>query len=557
MASCEGDGPLLMLPTATDSLPDGHERGEYFALDFGGGPSLRLLFVRFSEDRRHETSALDVEEVAVPSRLRAAHADELFDFLAERALDFVRRVGWDAAERGPPVFGFCFSFPVDQSAHPSEPARGTLLRWAKGYSWEGGVGCEPSACLEAAARRVAAKERAAAAAAGEGGGGEETSLGGIGDPLPPPLVVAALANDTVATLAAARYADGGDAAMSLVLHRGTNAAYVESLANVAKQCDAEALKARGWAPRSPEVVVDVEWPAFDDALLPALPDDAGIRGSARVFESLTAPMCLGEAARRLLVRLGDAGGWFFKSSGEEHGNGGGGGGKTKVPPLWSEPDALEAVAVARIAADGSTDARFAAEELAAAFVKPGDSSPAAAAARANFLRFLHNNRDARVQCRDACSALLRRSARLTAAGLAGVLLHMEETTAGASSPSSAPCSPLPAAASSPALPSQQRRTIVAVEGVMLRRGGFFVDELRRALAETLEASFASSSSSSSTAKPPLPLVSLTVPDGGSALGVAALAAAAHNAARAMGHQELGQATTEGEFLRFPPRKAAK
>jgi len=221
-----------MLPTATDSLPDGHERGEYFALDFGGGPLLRLLYVFFSEDKRHETSALDLEEVAVPPHLKTAHADELFDFLAEKALDFVQRVGWDSSTKGPPVFGFCFSFPIDQSSS-SDPAKGTLLRWAKGYSCEGGVGCEPSACLEAAARRVAAKkekEEEEGEAKGEEGGAKgeiNNASGGIVDPPPPPLVVAALANDTVATLAAARYADGGDAAMSLVLHRGTNAAYVE------------------------------------------------------------------------------------------------------------------------------------------------------------------------------------------------------------------------------------------------------------------------------------------------------------------------------------------
>jgi len=376
-----------------------------------------------------------------------------------------------------------------------------------------------------------------------------------------------------------------------------------SLSNVTKQCDAEALKVRGWAPRSPEVVVDVEWPAFDDALLPALPDDAGIQGDGssepRVFETLTAPMCLGEAARRLLVRLSDAGGWFYDDSerggggvvGMNGGDGGdeeGGRRKTSAPPLWRVANSLDAVAVARVAGDCSPDARFAAEELADAFTRENDggekpfspspspspsssptrSSPArsspsptaaAAAARRNFLRFLLNNRDARVQCRDACLALLRRSARLTAAGLAGVLLHREETTTTNAAASSflAPSSPLPTSPPSSSVAvsqnqPQRRRTIVAVEGAMLRRGGLFADELRRALAETLEAS----SSSSPLPLPPL-VVSLTAPDGGSALGVAALAAAADNAARAMGQQDLGAATTTGEFLRFPPRAAPK
>lgn len=277
-------------------------------------------------------------------------------------------------------------------------------------------------------------------------------------------------------------------------------------------------------------------------------------------------MCLGEAARRLLVRLGDAGGWFYDPTSLSEGSDGGdaaadesGRAKASAPPLWREPGALDAVAVARAAADCSTDARFAAEELAAAFC-PGGDSCCPSSQRADFLRFLHNNRDARVQCRDACAALLRRSARLTAAGVAGVLLHRKETTSGGFASSSAsssspmaPCSPLPAAAEAASLPPAfQRRTIVAVEGAMLRRGGPFVDELRRALSETLEATFRGPSSSS-----PPPVVSLTVPDGGSALGVAALAAAADNAARAMGQQDLGrQATTEGEFLRFPPRRGA-
>ena len=65
-------------------------------------------------------------------------------------------------------------------------------------------------------------------------------------------------------------------------------------------------------------------------------------------------MCLGEAARRLLVRLGDAGGWFFDPSSSGAGSDGGdtnddedGRGKASAPPLWREPGSLDAVAVAR------------------------------------------------------------------------------------------------------------------------------------------------------------------------------------------------------------------
>ncbi len=54
-------------------------------------------------------------------------------------------------EREVPIIGFCFSFPVEQTAVDA----GTLLRWTKGYTNPGAVGKDPAKLLhEAFKRRV-------------------------------------------------------------------------------------------------------------------------------------------------------------------------------------------------------------------------------------------------------------------------------------------------------------------------------------------------------------------------------------------------------------------
>ena len=85
------------------------------------------------------------------------------------------------------MLGLCFSFPMEQNALDS----GTLVRWSKGFSCPGAVGTDVARALEAACRARGA-----------------------------PVHVSALVNDTVGTLAAARYVDGDDAVAALVLNAG-------------------------------------------------------------------------------------------------------------------------------------------------------------------------------------------------------------------------------------------------------------------------------------------------------------------------------------------------
>ena len=577
-ADAPAPSSLLMLPTSVDILPDGHEAGEVFALEFGGSGTLRLLFARLSPTRRGETDTLDVEEVRLDPALKAVPAEALFDELASRLAVFVRRCGWDVAARGPPLLGFCFSFPLQQGA---DLASGTLVRWTKGFACPGAVGRDVSALLADACTRA-----------------------GL------PVSIGALVNDTVGALAAARYSDGDDAVVSLVLNAGTNAAYVELLSHVEKFYAAGGVgggeggrgggggergdhpaspsfhgRAGGGLPRTSDLVINIEWRGFADALLPVLPDDVGGEGegeggeeggegeepgagaaaafSSSSFERLTGPLYLGEAARRLLARLAAAGAWFVvpdASMGADRGA------AARAAAALAVPGALDFTQVCRAAADCSADLHHVAEELGDALGVPPATIPPAA----------------RPEVRDACAALLRRSARLTAAGLAGCIAHLAaeaasrpdvsatldldasdvaaasavfggygpgggasfEQAAGPAAPPSPPGLALPplSVPLPPAPPPPARRFVIAADGAMLRRGGRFIEELRSGLDDVLGAELASR-------------VCVRVVEGGAGFGAAALAAAAHTQAVAMGAADLAGGPPRTYFT-FPPRARA-
>ena len=135
-------------------------------------------------------ASLQSEEVAIPAELLVGTCKSLFAFIAERVVAFTGR---NAAGS----LGFTFSFACAQTALDA----GTLLGWTKGFALVDGVGSDVVGML-----------RAALADAGSH------------------LVVAALVNDTVGTLAAARYADPL-ACVSVILGTGArvNAAVVARL----------------------------------------------------------------------------------------------------------------------------------------------------------------------------------------------------------------------------------------------------------------------------------------------------------------------------------------
>ncbi|GMP87832.1 hypothetical protein CsSME_00040047 [Camellia sinensis var. sinensis] len=188
----EGGSKLKMLLTFVDKLPNGSEKGTYYALDLGG-TNFRVLRVALGGD----SSAIrkyDVDQQPIPQHLMTSTSEDLFDFIASSLKQFVEK---QEVSELPEVksreLGFTFSFPVKQMSVSS----GILIRWTKGFAIGDTVGRDVSECLQQAMSKRGLDMR-----------------------------VAALVNDTVGTLALGHYHDE-DTVAAVIIGTGTNACYLE------------------------------------------------------------------------------------------------------------------------------------------------------------------------------------------------------------------------------------------------------------------------------------------------------------------------------------------
>ncbi|KAJ2781317.1 hypothetical protein H4R18_002945 [Coemansia javaensis] len=245
--------------------PTGRETGSYFAIDLGG-TNLRVLRVTLDgaggATTEHQKFVLTED----------AKRRTLFDFVAQCVETFLDDRSLRPAASAPPLsIGFTFSYPIDQTSINS----GTLLYWTKGLDVPGCVGRDVVRLLEDALLRVGLRAR-----------------------------VAGVASDTVSTLLAAAYADPA-AQMGVIFGTGTNAAYYEDVAAIAKW--------KGPDPPSREMAVSIEWGAFDSdelAILPYTPHDIkldrkSLNPRRQVYEKMISGMYLGEVARNVVLWLAD------------------------------------------------------------------------------------------------------------------------------------------------------------------------------------------------------------------------------------------------------------
>eukprot|EP00884_Botryococcus_braunii_P000685 jgi/Botrbrau1/10617/Bobra.154_1s0007.2 len=422
----EGPSNLLMIPTMVDTLPDGHEEGEFFGIDFGGS-ILRVLYTKLSS-RRHEVEKVRYEDIEIPDAWKSEEtsAAELFDNVADCLINFVEREGWSLHHVECPTIGFAFNFPVEATSLSS----GTLLKWVKGFKNPGAVGHDPTRLLADAFKRK-----------------------GIN------VNISALLNNTVAALAGARYVEGSDARISIVNGTGTNACYVELLSHIGKyHCHGR--------PRTSDMVINLELAGCSAhcAHVPLLPEDmqldeASVHRGQQQFEKLTAGLYLGDLSRRIILTLAEKGGWW------------------EVTEAMQSKKILSTRAVLHAAGDSSSDLREVAEVLAMAFgLRKSDLTP-----------------DIRTQVRKVCKYVVERSARLEAAALAGIIIHLQSEEPSAEG----------------ALPPM---TIVAVEGEIFRNSAAYVALVVRGLRDVLGPEAADH-------------FALRVVEGGAAFGAACVAAA--------------------------------
>ncbi|KAJ1762298.1 hypothetical protein LPJ77_003425 [Coemansia sp. RSA 2523] len=257
------DGRVLkMIPSYITQRPTGTEMGSFIAVDLGG-TNLRVLRVTLDGSGGVSTD---------PQRFvltEDAKSRSLFDFMAQCVETFLDDRNIRPTGLQPPIhMGLTFSYPVQQTSLNS----GTLVQWTKGLNVPGCVGRDVVRLLQDALLRLGLRVK-----------------------------VAALVNDTVGTLLSAAYSDP-TAQMGVILGTGTNAAYYEDEANVAK-----------WKGEGGEIVLNMEWGAFDSDDFSVLPftqhdiklDRKSINPRKQAYEKMISGMYLGEIARNVMLWLAD------------------------------------------------------------------------------------------------------------------------------------------------------------------------------------------------------------------------------------------------------------
>mmetsp|Transcript_10758 Transcript_10758/g.23714 ORF Transcript_10758/g.23714 Transcript_10758/m.23714 type:complete len:468 (+) Transcript_10758:57-1460(+) len=245
------DALIKMLNARVSKLPSGKESGVVYAMDLGG-TNLRVLRVKLLGGAREP----EVTEFSrrIPDSLMASSAtgDQLFDNVAEAALELVQRHN-DNNGSEPIKCGFTFSFPMEQP----KLASGILIEWTKGFATSNCVGKDAAELMNAAFKRKKVN-----------------------------MEVAAMCNDTVGTLMGCAYMHP-TCRIGLILGTGSNACYFDP---------------------SIGSVINCEWGGFDSPHMRKTAVDMAIdkvspNPSRQMFEKQISGLYLGEIVRRLFVSI--------------------------------------------------------------------------------------------------------------------------------------------------------------------------------------------------------------------------------------------------------------
>ncbi|CAK8539285.1 unnamed protein product [Lathyrus sativus] len=261
----EGGSKLKMLLTYVDNLPNGTEKGPYYALHLGG-TNFRVTRVHLS-GQPSPVLEHEVERQPIPPHLMTSTSEDLFDFIASSLKEFIAKEGDGSnTSQDRRELGFTFSFPMKQMSVSS----GILIKWTKGFSIVDMVGRDVVACLQEAFVRKGLD-----------------------------VHVAALVNDTVGTLAVGHYHDP-DTVAAIVIGTGTNACYLERIDAI--------IKCQGLLTTSGRMVVNMEWGNFWSSHLPRTPYDIELDAESpnpndQGFEKMISGMYLGDVVRRVILRM--------------------------------------------------------------------------------------------------------------------------------------------------------------------------------------------------------------------------------------------------------------
>ncbi|XP_022724527.1 hexokinase-1-like [Durio zibethinus] len=202
--------------------------------------------------------------------------------------------------------------------------------------------------------------------------------------------VSALVNDTVGTLAGGRYTNN-DVIAAVILGTGSNAAYVERAQAIPKW--------HGLLPKSGQMVINMEWGNFRSSHLPLTEYDHALDAESlnpgeQIYEKVISGMYLGEIVRRVLCRMAEEAAFFGDT----------------VPPKLKVPFVLRTPVMSAMHQDTSPDLKIVANKLK------------------DILEISNTFLKMRKVIVELCDIVARRGARLSAAGILGILKKMGRDT---------------------------------------------------------------------------------------------------------------------------------
>nr|DAD44579.1 TPA_asm: hypothetical protein HUJ06_002809 [Nelumbo nucifera] len=195
--------------------------------------------------------------------------------------------------------------------------------------------------------------------------------------------VAALVNDTIGTLAGGRYLNN-DVIAAVILGTGTNAAYVE--------CANAIPKWHGLLPKSGEMVINMEWGNFRSSHLPITEYDhaldvESLNPGEQICEKIISGMYLGDIVRRVLLSMAEEAAFFGDT----------------VPPQLKVPFILRTPDMSAMHHDTSPDLKVVGNKLK------------------DILGIPNTSLKTRKAVVELCNIVATRGARLSAAGILGIL----------------------------------------------------------------------------------------------------------------------------------------
>ncbi|GLU09942.1 hypothetical protein SLE2022_267770 [Rubroshorea leprosula] len=202
--------------------------------------------------------------------------------------------------------------------------------------------------------------------------------------------VTALVNDTIGTLAGGRYYNK-DVIAAVILGTGTNAAYVERANAIPKW--------PGLLPKSGEMVINMEWGNFRSSHLPLTAYDnaldvESLNPGEQIFEKMISGMYLGEVVRRVLCKMAEEAAFFGDT----------------VPPKLKIPFILRTPDMSAMHHDTTPDLKVVGSKLK------------------DILEVSNSSLKMRKAIVALCEIVATRGARLSAAGIVGILKKLGRDT---------------------------------------------------------------------------------------------------------------------------------